>query len=87
MSRAFTLLLVAACYRSHGVGDQGVPCPDAPCSDGNACEVCGVERRCSTLDLPPLAGCRTMLCDGDEDCAAGEWCQLDDPSYVSCVRE
>ncbi|MCB9603544.1 MAG: hypothetical protein R3B99_21340 [Polyangiales bacterium] len=82
-----TLLLLVACYRSHGVGDEGVPCPEEPCFDGNACVECGATRRCRSLDLPPDEGCRTLLCDGDEDCEAPRRCSLDDPSYVSCVSE
>ena len=45
MSRGLGVrFLLAACYRSHGVGDEGVACPDAPCAEGNGCEVRGTER-------------------------------------------
>lgn len=79
-------------------GNDGVLCPDTTCPSGTWCLECrdmdgGAMRMCrDTFEWPDdvcpnLAGPIYVMCDGAEDCPAGEICSVSpkgDGTYIEC---
>ncbi len=72
----------------------GVACGAETCSSPRFCQICeptnpASARSCQVATAP---GCGTNLpevrqsCEGDEDCAPGEWCQMFEGSIATYVR-